>query len=47
MGSLDDAPRFQPADRDDWRRWLSANHATLAGAWVVSFTKASGRATVT
>lgn len=46
MTALDDAPRLQPADRADWRRWLAANHASASGVWLVSFTKASGRATL-
>lgn len=46
MPALDDAPRVQPADRADWRRWLAANHASASGVWLVSFTKASGRATL-
>jgi uncharacterized protein YdeI (YjbR/CyaY-like superfamily) len=41
--ALDEAPRLQPADRADWRRWLAANHASAGGVWLVSFTQRSGR----
>ena len=43
MSALDDAPRIQPADRAAWRRWLAGHHATAAGAWVVTYKKASGK----
>ena len=35
MAALEDAPVLEPADRDAWRAWLEANHALVAGAWVV------------
>lgn len=38
---------LQPASRDEWRRWLSANHAEGSGVWLVLFKKATGRQTYT
>lgn len=34
-GCLVRVPRFQPADRAAWRRWLRANHAKVTGVWLV------------
>lgn len=45
-GRLDDAPRVQPDDRDEWRAWLQEHHASERGAWVVTFTRRSGRQTL-
>ena len=28
-------PRFQPASRADWRKWLRANHGKSTGVWMV------------
>jgi uncharacterized protein YdeI (YjbR/CyaY-like superfamily) len=39
----DGRPTVQPPDRAAWRSWLSANHTTSTGAWVVTFKKASGK----
>jgi uncharacterized protein YdeI (YjbR/CyaY-like superfamily) len=43
MGALDTAPHVHVDDRDAWRRWLEANHATASGVWLVSWRPASGR----
>jgi uncharacterized protein YdeI (YjbR/CyaY-like superfamily) len=43
MSALDDAPRIQAEDRSAWRSWLEANHATAAGAWLVTWKPSSGR----
>jgi uncharacterized protein YdeI (YjbR/CyaY-like superfamily) len=44
MSALDDAPLVEAADRETWRAWLDANHATIAGAWLVMWRPKSGRA---
>lgn len=31
----DHLPRYQPANRADWRTWLRANHAKSTGVWMV------------
>lgn len=46
MGAFDEAPLVQPADREAWRAWLEANHATARGVWLVSWRPSSGRPTV-
>ena len=43
MSALDDAPRVQADDRATWRTWLEANHATAAGAWLVTWRPSSGK----
>ncbi len=43
MGSLDDAPQIQFHDRESWRAWLEANHATARGVWLVTWRPRSGR----
>ena len=43
MSALDDAPLVQPGDRAAWRAWLEANHATVRGAWLVTWRSRSGR----
>ena len=35
-----------PLDRDGWRAWLIANHATSKGVWLVGFRPSTGRASV-
>ena len=37
-------PLVHPDTRAVWRRWLTQNHATVDGAWVAQWTKASGHA---
>ena len=36
-------PLIHPETREAWRAWLAANHATVDGAWVAQWTRASGR----
>lgn len=43
MGALDEAPHVEVDDRDAWRAWLAANHATASGAWMVTWRSRSGR----
>ena len=33
----------RPEDREAWRHWLEANHASATGAWLVNWRRASGR----
>lgn len=44
MSALDDAPLVEPPDRESWRAWLDANHATSRGAWLVMWRARGGRA---
>jgi uncharacterized protein YdeI (YjbR/CyaY-like superfamily) len=46
MGVMEDAPRVDPADRDEWRAWLGENHATVRGVWLVSWKRHTGHPTV-
>ena len=41
-----DDERVQPSDRDAWRAWLAANHATARGAWAVTYRRSSGKPVV-
>ena len=41
MGA-DDYPQVEVTSREDWREWLSANHADAAGCWAVTYKKSSG-----
>ena len=43
MSAFDDAELVQPATRADLRAWLTSNHQSSPGVWLVSYTKASGR----
>jgi uncharacterized protein YdeI (YjbR/CyaY-like superfamily) len=43
MSALDDAPHVHADDRATWRGWLEANHASAAGAWLVTWRTGSGR----
>ncbi|WP_294673696.1 YdeI family protein [uncultured Fluviicola sp.] len=40
-------PIFYPESRMEWRRWLEENHVEEQAAWVVFYTKASGKPTLT
>lgn len=40
------ANAVQPADRAAWRAWLLEHHGRDGGAWLVTFKKASGKATI-
>ncbi|HET7725978.1 MAG TPA: YdeI/OmpD-associated family protein [Candidatus Limnocylindrales bacterium] len=42
MSALADAPRFQPRTREEWRAWLTANHATATGVWLVTWRRRAG-----
>lgn len=42
MSALDDAPHVHADDRETWRAWLEANHATARGAWLVTRRAGSG-----
>lgn len=44
---LDKYDRVQPRSRAEWRAWLEANHASSPGIWLVSYTRRSGKATLT
>ena len=41
-----DAPQVHAETREAWRDWLAAHHETAAGAWLVSWKKATGRPAV-
>ena len=43
MSALDDAPLVHADDRETWHAWLEANHATVRGAWLVTWRTRSGR----
>jgi uncharacterized protein YdeI (YjbR/CyaY-like superfamily) len=43
VAQLDEAERIQPASRAEWRAWLAKHHDTAPGVWLVTFTRASGR----
>jgi uncharacterized protein YdeI (YjbR/CyaY-like superfamily) len=44
VSALDDAPLVEADDRETWRAWLQANHATARGAWLVTWRPRSGHA---
>ncbi len=46
MSALDYAPQVHADDRETWRAWLEANHATSRGAWLVTWRPRTGRATL-
>ena len=37
MGAFDDAPLVEAEERETWRAWLEANHATATGVWLVTW----------
>jgi uncharacterized protein YdeI (YjbR/CyaY-like superfamily) len=43
VSARDDAPLVHADDRATWRAWLEANHATIRGAWLVTWRPRSGR----
>jgi uncharacterized protein YdeI (YjbR/CyaY-like superfamily) len=43
----DDAPRVHLESAGEWRAWLAANHASVDGAWLVSWRAPTGRPFVT
>jgi uncharacterized protein YdeI (YjbR/CyaY-like superfamily) len=44
MGKLDSLERIEPADRDEWGRWLEANHRTSPGV-MLAVGRKGGKAT--
>ena len=36
-------PRYYPKTRKEWRRWLTRNHDTATGIWLINYKKESGR----
>jgi uncharacterized protein YdeI (YjbR/CyaY-like superfamily) len=42
---VDYSPLLPIESRDAWREWLSANHATSAGVWLVTWKSRTGRPT--
>jgi uncharacterized protein YdeI (YjbR/CyaY-like superfamily) len=46
VSALDDAPEVHADDRETWRTWLAANHATARGAWLVTWRARTGRQTL-
>jgi uncharacterized protein YdeI (YjbR/CyaY-like superfamily) len=34
MGRLETLEQLEPADREEWGRWLEANHASSPGVWL-------------
>ena len=43
VSALDDAEIVHADDRETWRGWLAANHATARGVWLVTWRPRSGR----
>lgn len=46
MGVHQEAPRFHPESREEWRAWLAANHGTPSGVWLVQWKSHTGKARV-
>lgn len=46
MTAHGDREKVHAEDRDTWRAWLEAHHATSTGAWLVSWRKHTGRPSV-
>ncbi|WP_194396889.1 YdeI/OmpD-associated family protein [Microbacterium atlanticum] len=42
MGALDDGERVEATDASAWRTWLTENHRTSTGAWLVRARPGSG-----
>ena len=42
MSPIADAPHVHAEDRKTWRAWLEANHASVPGAWLVTWRKGHG-----
>jgi uncharacterized protein YdeI (YjbR/CyaY-like superfamily) len=43
---IGDRPTVEIHDRDAWRAWLEANHATSSGVWLVTWRSRTGRPTL-
>ena len=41
--SASDYPRIHPKTAAEWRRWLSDNHDTAKGVWLVAYKAATGK----
>jgi uncharacterized protein YdeI (YjbR/CyaY-like superfamily) len=39
---FDEAPRVEPRNRTEWRRWLARHHAAPSGVWLVYPKKSAG-----
>jgi uncharacterized protein YdeI (YjbR/CyaY-like superfamily) len=46
---MPDAPENStyPTTRAEWRAWLERNHTRAHGVWLISYKKATGKATLT
>ena len=42
MSALSEAPLVSADDRETWRSWLAANHASARGAWLVTWRRGHG-----
>ncbi len=47
MSRMDDAEQVQPATPAEWRAWLEEHGSSSTGAWLVTWKRHTGRATVT
>ena len=43
---MDEAAQVDPVDRAEWRAWLTENHATVSGVWLVLWKRHTGHPTV-
>jgi uncharacterized protein YdeI (YjbR/CyaY-like superfamily) len=43
MAKLDETPLFYAPDRATWRKWLTENHETSTGVFLLSYRKATGK----
>ena len=43
MGKLDDLEWFPADTREQWRAWLTENHDTAPGIWLVTWRKGAGK----
>ena len=43
MGKIDEMDDFHPETRDNWRRWMQANHDSSPGIWFIFFKKHTGK----
>ncbi|SFC04082.1 Uncharacterized conserved protein YdeI, YjbR/CyaY-like superfamily, DUF1801 family [Parapedobacter composti] len=44
---MKDHEKLYAATREEWRRWLSENHREKQGVWLVTYSKKSGKPTLT
>ena len=45
--SASDYPRIHPKTAAEWRRWLSDNHDTAKGVWLVAYKAGTGKSRLT